>query len=61
MATKPLDKVTYLAPKIPNEVLKKTGKGIPYFCEGSPIKLTKKTTNKDANKVPKKTTNILSS
>ena len=36
--TRPLNMATYLAPLIPIEVLKITGKGNPYFCEGFPIK-----------------------
>ena len=48
-------------PELPNVVLKKTGNGIPYFCEGLPIILEKKTTNKEAEIVPKKTIAIFKS
>ena len=37
-----LNKAKYLAPLNPNEVLNKTGNGIPCFCEGLPIKFAKK-------------------
>ena len=43
IATNPLNSATYFAPTIPIEVLKKTGNGIPCFCEGLPIKFDKKT------------------
>ena len=40
--TKPLKKPKYFAPFIPKELLKITGNGRPYFCDGLPIKLAKK-------------------
>ena len=42
MPTKPLIKEKYFAPSIPKQLLKITGKGKPYFCDGLPIKLAKK-------------------
>ena len=38
--TKPLNSEKYFAPLKPNDVLSKTGNGIPCFWEGLPIKLT---------------------
>ena len=61
IATNPLKIATYFAPKIPILVLKKTGKGIPCFWEGLPIKFDKKTINIAAAKVPKKTTEAFNS
>ena len=40
--TRPLIKEKYFAPNTPNELLKITGNGRPYFCDGFPIKLAKK-------------------
>ena len=42
MPTKPLKILKYFAPFIPKEILKITGNGRPYFCDGFPIKLAKK-------------------
>ena len=42
MPTNPLIKEKYFAPLIPKEVLNKTVKGIPCFCEGGPIKFANK-------------------
>ena len=50
------NKATYLAPLIPNELLKITGNGKPYFCDGDPIKFEKNIVSKTAIKPPKKTT-----
>ena len=55
MATMPLRRATYLAPRIPIEILKKTGNGIPCFCEGFPIKLEKKYTSSEPTIHPDKT------
>ena len=40
--TNPLIRAKYFEPLTPKELLKITGKGNPYFCEGFPIKLAKK-------------------
>ena len=40
--TMPLNKAKYFAPLIPKDVLNKTGKGMPCFCDGLPIKFAKK-------------------
>ena len=40
--TKPLKRPKYFAPFIPKELLKITGKGKPYFCDGLPIRFAKK-------------------
>ena len=40
--TAPLNKAIYLAPFIPIDDLKITGKGKPCFCDGWPIKLQNK-------------------
>ena len=48
--TVPLNKAIYLAPPIPKELLKTTGNGKPYFCEGPPIKFEKIATSSPANK-----------
>ena len=41
----PLNNDIYLAPIIPVEILKITGNGKPYFCEGLEIKFAKKLSN----------------
>ena len=56
MPTNPLNNAIYFAPLIPNEVLSNTGKGIPCLCDGLPIKLHKKNTNRLPNRLPIKTT-----
>ena len=53
--TTPLNSATYLAPTIPIEVLKKTGKGIPCLWEGAPPRFEKKQTKIDANIEPNRT------
>ena len=54
--TIPLNRATYLAPPTPNELLKTTGNGKPYFCEGLPTRLAKIATSVPANKHDAKTT-----
>ena len=54
--TDPLSKPIYLAPFKPNEVLRITGNGNPYFWEGLPIKLENKIVKNVAIKPPKNTT-----
>ncbi len=46
----PLNNDIYLAPIIPVEILKITGNGKPYFCEGLEIKFAKKHTKNAASK-----------
>ena len=46
----PLNNDIYLAPIIPVEILKITGNGKPYFCEGLEIKFANKHTKNAANK-----------
>ena len=51
----PLNNDIYLAPIIPVEILKITGNGKPYFCEGLEIKFANKHTKNAANKEPQRT------
>ena len=59
IATIPLKIPIYFAPTIPIDVLRKTEKGMPCFCDGPPIKLEKKATSKAADNDPQKTIAIL--
>ena len=59
--TIPLNKATYLAPPTPNELLKITGNGKPYFCEEFPTKFAKIATNNPAIKHDEKTMIIFKS
>ena len=59
--TKPLNRPMYLAPLTPKELLKITGKGRPYFCDGLPTRLAKIATSIPANKHDEKTIKIFKS
>ena len=59
--TTPLNNATNLAPFTPTEVLKITGNGNPYFCEGLPIKFEKIKTNNEAITDPDNTIKIFKS
>ena len=52
----PLNKLIYLDAFSPTELLRITGNGKPYFCDGDPIKFEKNIVSKTAIKPPKKTT-----
>ena len=59
--TIPLNNPTYFAPFPPMEVLRITGNGNPYFCEGLPIKFEKIKTNNEAITDPDNTIKIFKS
>ena len=59
--TIPLNIATYRAPLTPNELLKITGNGKPYFWDGPPTKLANNATNIPASKLDDKTTRIFKS